>query len=318
MFEPAGSPMSSAPSDKRGRSDMNATYPAAPAAALSDRAAVAPWLVVLAGLLALYVPSYWDQWNTFWQSDEYSHGPIIVAVSLWLFYRNWALVRDGEVRPALLAGWLCLGLGFAAYFLGRSQAIPQFEVGSQIPVFVGVLLLLRGWRVLRAVWFPLFFLLFMVPLPGVLVQALTIPLKTGVSFVAEHLLYGLGYPIGRTGVMLSVGQYQLLVADACAGLNSIFSLEALGLLYMNLMGHKSLPRNMSLALLIVPISFCSNVIRVVILVLITYHLGDAAGQGFLHGFAGMVLFISALLLTFGVDWVLGRIFKEPQSHGRQA
>jgi exosortase/archaeosortase family protein len=105
-------------------------------------------------------------------------------------------------------------------------------------------------------------------------------------------------------VILQIGQYKLLVADACAGLHTLLSLEALGLLYLNLVRHDSLFRNAALAILIVPISFSANVIRVITLTLITYHLGDAAGQGFLHGFAGMVLFISALLLIIGVDSIL--------------
>ena len=134
------------------------------------------------------------------------------------------------------------------------------------------------------------------------------PLKTAVSYVSEVILYSAGYPIARSGVILSVGPYQLLVADACAGMHTLFTLEALGLLYMNLVGHVKLWRNLALAVLIFPISFCANVIRVVVLILITYHFGDAAGQGFLHGFAGMVLFLSALLLIIGVDTILGRFF----------
>ena len=121
------------------------------------------------------------------------------------------------------------------------------------------------------------------------------PLKIAVSVVAEAALHLADYPIGRSGVTLTVGQYQLLVADACSGLNSLFTLESLGLFYMKLMNYQSRTRNALLALAIVPISFASNVIRVLVLVLVTYHLGDEAGQGFLHGFAGMLLFAVALI-----------------------
>jgi len=93
----------------------------------------------------------------------------------------------------------------------------------------------------------------------------------------------------------------LLVADACAGLQTLLTLEALGLLYLNLVRRDSLFRNVTLALLIVPISFTANVIRVMALSLITYHFGNEAGQGFLHGFAGMVLFLSALVLIIAFD-----------------
>ena len=192
------------------------------------------------------------------------------------------------------------------YALGRSQQIIQGEVVGIIVAAAALLLLLRGVQGLRAVAFPLFFLAFMVPLPGVLVQAITIPLKTAVSYVAEALMHKAGYPIGRTGVILTVGPYQLLVADACAGLNSMFTLEALGLLYMNLMGYTSKLRNVLLAILVVPIAFIANVVRVIILILVTYHFGDEAGQGFVHTFAGMVLFGIGLAMMLATDGLLGR------------
>jgi exosortase/archaeosortase family protein len=113
--------------------------------------------------------------------------------------------------------------------------------------------------------------------------------------------------VARAGVVMQVGQYQLLVADACAGLNSMFTLESLGLLYMNIMAYTSRWRNVLLAVLIIPISFVANVVRVVILILVTYHFGDAAGQGFVHGFAGMVLFLVALVLILMVDSLLSRL-----------
>ena len=144
----------------------------------------------------------------------------------------------------------------------------------------------------------------MIPLPGAVVDTLTMPMKMAVSYVAETYTFWADYPIARTGVILQIGQYKLLVADACAGLHTLFTLEALGLLYLNIIRHDSLFRNVTLAILIVPISFTANVIRVMILTVITYHFGDEAGQGFLHGFAGMVLFLSALLLIIGVDSLL--------------
>ena len=188
--------------------------------------------------------------------------------------------------------------------LGRSQQILILEIGSLIWVLTGTILLMQGRRALKVLWFPLFFMLFMIPLPGQFVDTVTMPMKTAVSHVAEDVLFRLGYPIARSGVVLQIGQYKLLVADACAGLHTLFTLEALGLLYLNLMRHESIARNVMLAILIVPISFAANVIRVMVLTLITYHFGDEAGQGFLHGFAGMVLFVSALMLIILVDSLL--------------
>ena len=171
-------------------------------------------------------------------------------------------------------------------------------------MLAAILLLMGGGAALKVQWFPLFFMLFMIPLPGQIVDTVTMPMKMAVSYVSENVLFWFGYPIGRTGVILHIAQYKLLVADACAGLQTLFTLEALGLLYLNIIRHDSLFRNIALAILIVPISFTANVIRVMVLTLITYHYGDEAGQGFLHGFSGMVLFLSALLLIVFVDSLL--------------
>ena len=281
------------------------TASTAPALTDNRRADLAPWLIVLLGLAVMYVPSFIDLFRTIWSTDEQAHGPIVLGLSLWLVSRKWSSVNAlpaSGARPAW--AWPILVFAGLLYALGRSQGILIFEVGSLVWMIAGLLLLLRGPAAVRLMWFALFFMLFMIPLPGVVVDTLTAPMKMAVSYVAEQILYAAGYPIARTGVMLQIGQYQLLVADACAGLHTLFTLEALGLLYLNVVRHASVLRNISLAILIVPISFTANVIRVMVLTLITYHLGDEAGQGFLHGFSGMVLFVSALLLIIGADSLL--------------
>lgn len=263
-----------------------------------------PWLVAIAGLVVMYGLTFWDLFHGLWAGDQQGHGPIVLAISIWLLWKNRVALNALSIQPRPLAGWASLVLGLLLYLVGRSQDILIFEVGSIVFVIAGVLLLLSGHQAVRLMWFSLFFMVFMIPLPGVFVDALTQPMKMAVSYVVELILYHVGYPISRSGVILQIGQYQLLVADACAGLNTLFTLEALGLLYLNLIRHQSAIRNIALAILIVPISFLANVIRVIVLTLITYHFGDEAGQGFLHGFAGMVLFMAALLLIIACDGLL--------------
>ena len=263
------------------------------------------WGPIALGLLALYMPTFYDLANGIWTSEEQAHGPIILFLSLWLIFRQWPeMIKRSNQESTSNSGWIVFIVALIFYIIGRSQQILIFEIGSFILVLVAVLLIKRGYIALKVMWFPLFFLLFMIPLPGQLVSFLTMPMKMAVSYVAEHILFWADYPIARNGVILQIGQYQLLVADACAGLQTLLTLEALGLFYLNLIHHTSVFRNVTLAILIVPISFTANVIRVIVLTLITYHYGDAAGQGFLHGFAGMVLFISALVLILFVDGLL--------------
>lgn len=259
------------------------------------------WLPLLVGLCAMYLPTLKDLATGIWGNGEQSHGPIVLAISCWLIYRKWAEMQAAAAVKGHATGWIPLVIGFLLYVLGRSQEILLFEVGSFIWILTGLTILNFGFAALRVQSFSLFFMFFMVPLPIQVIDLVTMPMKIAVSYVAENALYQLGYPIARTGVILQIGQYKLLVADACAGLHTLLTLEALGLLYLNLVKRNSAFRNIGLGLLIIPISFTANVIRVSTLVLVTYYLGDAAGQGFLHAFAGMVLFLSALTLIIFVD-----------------
>ena len=287
--------------------------PAGPGHPWTNRLAIG---ALLGAFLLLLVPTVMDLANQVWNTDEQGHGPIIGAVSLWLMWRSRERVINAPYKPANTLGLLLFVAGVAGYALGRSQQIIQGEVVGIWLAAMGMVLLLRGAEALRVWAFPFFFLIFIVPLPGVFVQALTIPLKTAVSYVAEQLMYWAGYPVARAGVILQVGQYQLLVADACAGLNSMFTLEALGLLYCNLMGYTSKLRNVLLAILVIPIAFIANVVRVMILILVTFHFGDEAGQGFVHTFAGMLLFGVGLVMMLATDNVLGRVLG--RSHGARA
>jgi len=267
------------------------------------------WLPVGIGLLVLFVPTLYDLFTDMWTYEEQAHGPIILMLALWLMYSKWPemMAQSAAQKPgavAVAAGWFLFILGLLFYIVGRAVIINPLEMGSFIVIVAGVLLIRRGAIGLKVLWFPLFFMLFMIPLPGPLVSMLTLPMKMAVSFVTENILYSAGYPISRSGVILQIGQFQLLVADACAGLQTLLTLEALGMFYMNTMRHTSVFRNLTLALLIIPISFTANVIRVIALTLITYYFGDEAGQGFLHGFAGIVLFLSALILIISIDGML--------------
>lgn len=274
-----------------------------------------PWLpsgvdlpaaaIVLGAWLLLYLPTYWDLAHGIWANEEQSYGPVILAASAWLMWQDRAHLAALPARQRPAWAYALVVLALLMYALGRSQNILMFEVGSQIPLLAAILLLFKGTAALRPLWVPLLLLVFMVPLPGDLVAAVTAPLKSAVSAVAAQLLYWAGYPVARTGVILSVGQYQLLVADACAGLSSMFTLEALGLIYMKLMGYTNAWRNSVLAVLLIPVAFAANVIRVVVLVLVTYHFGDEAGQGFVHSAAGLVLFVVATMLMVLTDRMLG-------------
>jgi exosortase B len=260
-----------------------------------------PWLLVGAGFTVMYGPSYWAALEMVWQSDDVAHGPLMLAVVLWAAWQLRHRIAAAPAHPSPVAGVPLFAAGLLLYAAARVFSILSAEFASQILVVAGCALLLRGPGTLRAAWFPVLYLLFTVPLPASFVDAVTAPLKEWISVIVVDLIYALGYPIARAGVTISIGAYQLLVADACSGLNSMFGLTAIGVLFMFMMNRKSRLHNAIVLVSILPIAFGANIVRVMSLVLITYKFGDDAGQGFLHGAAGLSLFVVALVMLFLLD-----------------
>lgn len=270
------------------------------------------WLLLSLCVVGVYVPTYVALGRTVWQTDDGSYGPLILFATLFVIWRVRNRLGLVTSPSACLVGILLLALGLLCYVIGRSQAIVQLDSGSPLPVVAASVLILGGWQSLRVMSFPILYLAFCIPLPGLWVVALTESLKVLASGAAEHTLWTMGYPVARTGVMLLIGPYQLLVADACSGLHSVISLAALGLLYLNIVGKRSWLQLSMLIALIIPIALAANVVRIDILALITYYFGDAAGQGFLHETAGMVVFAVALALFLALDLILSSLFRTPK------
>ena len=264
--------------------------------------------IVAVGFALLLLPLTWDWTQGGRIEGAQGHEVAIFAVSAFLLYLRRRTLLDLPPATAPVLGGLLFVTGLLLYVLGRAYDL-RLALVSLMVLMAALLLLTRGMPALRASWFPVLFPLFALPLPSELVLAVTGPMKIAVSQVAAELLSALGYPIGRSGVVLTVGQYQLLVTEACAGLQTMFTLEAMGLLYASLVDRSSTLRNAVIAVLTVPIAFSANVVRVVVLALITYHFGDAAGQGFLHGFSGIVLFLVALMLVIAVDAAVVRVLR---------
>jgi len=260
------------------------------------------WLFVAAGLLALYLPVYLDLARTLWRDDEYAHGPLILGMFAWLAWRaRAALVTPGRAQP--FVGGLVLAAGLILYMVGRALGLPLFSVASHIPVIAGAVLMVAGAPALRAVAFPLLFLAFLVPLPGFVMEAIATPLKELVSACVQALVSSLGYPITRSGVVLSLGSHQMLVADACSGMNSLYGLAALTLVYLHLTGPSTKARIVALIAAVIPIAIIANVLRVAFLVLLSYHAGDDVAAGPLHTAAGMMVFVVALAILIQLDRV---------------
>ena len=258
------------------------------------------WLLAI-GVLGLALPTMYNVATEAWSTEQGAHGPIILATASWLFVRRWggvrALAHPGNTRIALAAFLLAAPL----YIAARIISIVEIEGLAMY----GLLLIAAYWLVgsapLRAMWFPIVYALFIFPPPDTVVALLTQPIKIAISRAAIDLLHAAGYPIAGSGVTIVIGQYQLLIAAACAGLNSLISLSAIGLFYVYVRHNANWRYALLLMFAIVPVAILANAVRVLGLILITYHLGDQAAQGFLHSFSGITMFLISMLGIFAVD-----------------
>lgn len=243
-----------------------------------------------------------------WATEAGAHGPIVLATGVWLmFYNGLGKDRLLPERGFGVLGVVGLGGALAIYAFGRAYDFISLEVAGLYGIMLVLFLRLFGFEEVKRQAFPLFYLGFAVPPPGWAIATVTVPLQALVSKAATALMALLHYPISRQGVVMIVGPYQLLVEDACAGMNSIFGLTAISLLYIYLMRRASFTYAAMLVLLILPVAILVNIIRVCALVAITYAFGDAAAQGFMHATTGLVLFGLAVLIIFAIDSMIMRL-----------
>ena len=244
-----------------------------------------------------------------WTGEMGAHAPIILATGLWLLFIT-AKERQVEFeRPRAMSAIAVLAILLPLYAAARITQITEVEGFLMYACLIAALYSVIGPRGIKALWFPLLYIAFIFPPPETIVTMVTFPMKLWISQSAVSALGFVGYPIGGQGVTINIGQYQLLVAAACAGLNTIISLSAISLFYVYVRHRADLLYVGILAVLIIPVALFANFLRVLILILLTYHFGEATGQGFMHDFAGLFMFVIALGVMFVLDAAVHPIYQ---------
>jgi len=258
-------------------------------------------IVLAIGVAVLVLPTMFQVAKFSWSTEQGGHGPIVLVTGIWLLWRElkaaMPVVRPGKLLPAIA---MLVPL-LAIFIVARITGVLEIEAFAMYGALIVGAYLLFGGQLLRTIWFPLVYLAFTLPPPDTVVAAVTQPIKIRISEWAVSLLHAAGYPVASSGVTIQIGQYQLLVAAACAGLNSIVTLGALCLFYVYLRHRTNFTAFLVVALAAIPVAMFSNFVRVLVLVLVTYYLGEAAAQGFVHDFAGLLMFAVALVAIFAVD-----------------
>jgi len=274
---------------------------------LEIRQVLTAWWPALLGFAALAVPTIQTLSSQAWVRESGAHGPIVLVTGLWLLGRQLTADRGIAKQGALWLSFLALVVSLGFYIFGRVFDFISLEALGLFGVGVAMLHSAFGVMALLKNWFPLFYLGFAIPPPGWVIDRLTAPLKQFVSEAAMQTLSHVGIPVSREGVTIYVSKYQLLMEDACSGMNSLVGLTAISLLYIYLLRGSSIRYSLLMTAFVIPIAILGNIMRVMILILLTYFFGDEVAQGFLHYTAGFLLFALDLVLVFAVDSLLVRL-----------
>jgi exosortase len=265
--------------------------------------------LILTGLVAaLFGPVLTKMVMDWWQDPDYSHGFVVPVFAAYVLYRRRHQLRQVQLEPSNLGLPVMLGaIGLLlAGSLGAELFVARF---SLLLLLGGMLLFFAGWKMLRAVAFPLAFLVLMIPLPALIYNQVTFPLQLLASHLSSNCLELLGIPVLREGNVLVLPNYSLEVVEACSGIRSLISLIALAVAFGYFV-EKRLWTRITLVVLIVPIAVASNALRVVGAGVVTYLWGPRWAEGFFHSFQGWLIFVSAvacMLLAHGVLRQVGRL-----------
>lgn len=266
------------------------------------------WLGVFAALLlVLYGPILQHLVADWWTDPDYSQGflvPVFAGYVLWKQRERLAKVSLKPSNFGLIAmlgaiGLLLVGSLGAELFTSRISLL--FLMG-------GIVLFLAGWKMLKAIFFPLGFLVLMIPIPVIIYNQITFPLQLLASRFATFWLHFMNVPVLREGNLIILPNYTLEVVDACSGIRSLMTLITLAIAYCYLLEDKRWIR-WAMVILMVPIAIVSNSVRIFGAGILTYHFGPSMAEGFFHEFSGWVIFVAALLLMFACHWVLRKISK---------
>ena len=263
--------------------------------------------IIIASLAILYFRILQGLVFDWIHMPDFSHGFLIPIVSFYFVYErrkdlstlspssNWMGL------PILLFGIMLLLLGNLAteYFTMRF---------SMLVVLGGIVLFLLGKEFFKALIFPIIFLIFMIPIPSVLMDRITFPMQLFASKVAAKSLYLIGIPVLREGNIIQLANTSLEVAEACSGIRSLISLLALSVVFAYF-SQNSTWKRILLVLSTFPIAIIANAARVTGTGILAHHYGDKVAQGFFHGFSGWILFVVAFVCLFVVGGLLSKIKK---------
>ncbi len=261
--------------------------------------------IIVACLVLLYFRVLQGLVSDWIHMPDFSHGFLIPIVSLYFVYER----RKELSILSPSTAWTGFGLivfGILLLLLGN-LATEYFTMRFSILVVLGgIIVFLLGNEFFKALIFPIIFLIFMIPIPSILMDRITFPMQLFASKVAGSFLYVIGIPALREGNVILLANTSLEVAEACSGIRSLISLLALSVVFAYL-SQKTTLKRVLLVFSTFPIAIIANAARVTGTGILAHHYGDKVARGFFHGFSGWILFVVAFVCLFIVGGLLSKI-----------
>jgi exosortase len=264
------------------------------------------WIVqagLLAGtflyLYAFVIPPLVADWA---DDPNYSHGFLVPVLSAYFIWERRQKLLAVVWQPSIW-GVLVLLAGICMLFLGHIGAEFFLMRSSMIVVLSGLVLYLYGWQVLQVLGFPLAFLLFMVPLPSIILNTITFPLQLLAAKLSTASLQLIGLPVFREGNIIFLPHTTLEIVEACSGIRSLVSLLALAVVFAYMTQRRS-GKRWVLAISAVPIALVANAFRIWGTGVLAFLYGTQVAEGFYHTFAGWLVFVVAFVLLLSEGFLL--------------
>lgn len=270
-----------------------------------NRRSLLKFAVILASLAVLYFRVVQHLVYDWIYLPDFTPGFFVPIASLYFVYMKRKELSALSPSSSW-AGLVLLLLSIILFLLGNLATEYFIMRFSMLVVFGGIILFLLGKEFFKVLLFPVIFLIFMIPIPSVLMDRITFPMQLFASKVAANTLYVIGIPVLREGNVMVLANTSLEVAEACSGIRSLISLLGLSVLFAYLT-QKITSKRVILILSTFPIAIIANAARVAGTGILAHHYGDSVAQGFFHGFSGWILFAVAFACLYFVELILSRI-----------
>ena len=250
----------------------------------------------------LYFPVLVRLVKEWWKDPNYSHAFLVPVFSVYLLVMRRRKIQALLPDPSWW-GLLIVGLSMGMLVIGEIGAEIFLSRLSLLFLILGFIVLFGGWKYARVLLFPWAFLFFMIPVPAIAINQITIPLQIFASKLAAATLPLLGVPVFREGNVINLPAMPLQVAEACSGIRSLIALTSLTVVYGELSERSGWLRVL-LAIASIPLAISANSLRIIGTGLLVQYWAPDAARGFFHSFSGWLMFLVSLGMLFAVHKVL--------------